>query len=703
MTVKASAVAIGIALAAAGLAADAPEKPHDVGLVERASTRLAQIDVTVSGPKSAIAGLTAADFEVRVNRKLVPGIVVDDLCLAEARTQAAAPADPSAGPAAESKSATPAASVGGPRETTATYILYFDMPHLTQTGRRGAIDAARDMLPKLLASGHRAMLVVNANALKTVVPLTSDAKRLDAALLELTDDQSTFDPFSVTEENRLSDIVRELDRGVDFALALARRYAADERWKQERDLRRLSMVLGRLAEIDPPKAVLYFADTMRENAGQHYLSFFSGSTIEDANGKPTSEAAAILADAATGALPLDRVINESAALGIRFYTVEGQGMTGTNTFIQSHASPSGGGGGGGRNTSSMLVNSQRTRDAQGTLVSLAAETGGRSFLNGISPGKMAAQILDDMSCLYLLSFDPAGFPQDAPLSVSVAVNRPKVKVVARGRLVIQSDSARLTARVLSAFASPEAVATADAGVRVGVIPIDYRDGKFRARVQVAMNGSAVPITTWDLGASVVSQGIVRQDGSGRIQVTVPNTPVVYEEDMDFSAGDYDLIAVAHEVETDTLASKEVHGRWPKIDVELASLGPIAVSQSLPGGFLRNGVSHTQGAVIVGEDGGLRGDVGTAVISLVCRAKDQKRPLKVVRTLAGEEETPVGTTELDLTTSRCAQVVDLIPPKSLGAGVYRFIIAVSSEGRELTRGERKLVVPEKPAAAPAGAS
>jgi hypothetical protein len=463
------------------------------------------------------------------------------------------------------------------------------------------------------------------------------------------------------------------------------------------------MVLGRLADLDPPKAVLYFADTMRQNAGEHYLAFFSGTTLKDANGKPTSDAAAILADAATGALPLDRVMNEAAGLGIRFYTVEGQGMTGDNTFTQSRGSPSTGGGGGQSNQASPLVNSQRTRDSQGTLVSLAAETGGRSFLNGISSGRMAAQILDDMSCVYLLSFDPSGFPQDAPLPVSVAVKRPKVKSTVRGRLVIQSDGARLTGRVLSAFASPEAVAAADASVQVGLIPIDYRDGKFRARVQVAMTGSAVPITTWDIGASLVSQGVVRQDGSGRIQVSLPNTPVVYEEDMDFSSGDYDLIAVAHEVETDTLASREIHGRWPKLDVEPASLGPIAVSQPLPGGFLRNGVSHTQGAVLVGEEGLLRGDSPTAVISLVCRAKDQKQPLKVVRTLVGETETPVGTTKLDLTTARCAQVVDLIPRKTLGAGRYRFVIAVTSGGQELARGERKLVVPEKAPAPPAGAS
>ena len=55
---------------------------------------------------------------------------------------------------------------------------------------------------------------------------------------------------------------------------------------------------------------------------------------------------------------------------------------------------------------------------------------------------------------------------------------------------------------------------------------------------------------------------------------------------------------------------------------------------------------------------------------------------------------MGTTELDLTSERCAQVVDLIPPKMLGAGRYRFVITVSSDGKELTRGERALAVPEK---------
>ena len=40
---------------------------------------------------------------------------------------------------------------------------------------------------------------------------------------------------------------------------------------------------------------------------------------------------------------------------------------------------------------------------------------------------------------------------------------------------------------------------------------------------------------------------------------------------------------------------------------------------------------------------------------------------------------------------------------LGSGSYRFVISVTSDGTELARGERTLVVPDKPQAAPVGAS
>ncbi|HEX4825163.1 MAG TPA: hypothetical protein VFV19_12725 [Candidatus Polarisedimenticolaceae bacterium] len=690
---RAAAIVLAAALAGGVPAADDAEKPKEVGLMERASTRLAQLDVTVSGSKEAIRNLSIADFEVRLNDKLVSGLIVDDLCL-PAGTAATAPA-PAPAPAPGDKAAAPPPAPRGPG---ASYLFYFDMPHLTQGGRRGAIDAARSMLPKLLTGGNRAMLVVNAGELKTLVLLTDDLKSLEDALEKMINDPKLFDAYAATEDKRLADINHEMSISIDAAVTLATRYASEERFQQERDLRRLSMVLGRFADVDPPKAALYFADTMRQNPGEHYLSYFSGSVMQNSNGVPQPGPAKILNDAATGSLPLDRVMNEASSYGVRFYTVEGQGITGPDSSILSMSSPSRPGSNGMANQAMPTASTQRTRDAQETLSSLAAETGGRSFLNGVAPAKMASQITDDMSCVYLLSFDPRGFPQDKPLAVAVTVKRPKVKVAVRGRLVIQSEESRLTARVLSAFATGHETAGTTV-LRAGIVPVSYTDGHFKARVQVAVPGSVVPDATWDLGASLVTKGAVWEDGSGRVEVKQPGVPVAFERDMEFAPGEFELVAVAHEVTTDTLLSHQTSGKFPDVDVDRASVAPIAVSQQARGGFLRNGTSLTQGALIVPDGEPLQPGVPTAIIALVCRAKDQKSRLTVSRTLIGEKETPVGTTDLELgKDERCGQIVDLIPAKFLGPGAYRFTIAVSSQGTELARSERALVVPEKPPAA-----
>ena len=336
---RASAALLSVALAAPLGAAPETEPPKDVGLMERTSARLAQIDVTVSGPKGAIAGLTAADFEVRLNDKIVRNVIVDALCGETGASRAAAPSAPAEAPAADAAAtASPAPAAPAERASTVSYLLYFDQPHLTQAGRRASIDAAREMMPKLMAGGNRAMIVSNAKSLKVLVPLTDDKSKIDAALAAMIGDVTDFDPFAMTEENRLAEIMGEISNRVDLAIALAKRYAQEERSRQERDLNRLRMVIGRLAEVDPPKAVLYFADNMRGNAGEHYLSFFSGNVLAERNGTPTAAAADVQLAASTGALPLDGVINEASADGVRFYTVEGQGLVGPTTFIQATVS-----------------------------------------------------------------------------------------------------------------------------------------------------------------------------------------------------------------------------------------------------------------------------------------------------------------------------------------------------------------------------
>ena len=106
-----------------------------------------------------------------------------------------------------------------------------------------------------------------------------------SALHELQGNQEHFDTDAQQEQARIAEVLGYIGIGsnasdtsaqTDYkqALSLARQYYQDELWRAERNLRRFSMVLGSLALIDRPKAVIYFADNMRRNAGQHYLDLF---------------------------------------------------------------------------------------------------------------------------------------------------------------------------------------------------------------------------------------------------------------------------------------------------------------------------------------------------------------------------------------------------------------------------------------------
>lgn len=676
-------LAVAALVAVPILAADPPEQPRDVGLVERTESRLAQIDVSVSGPPEVVENLTEADFDVRVNLRRIERFTVDRVC----RETPAAPGDPAPAP---SEVAAPAPGADVPAPPAPTYVFYLDHGHLTQSGRQTAIETVRDLVPKLIVAGARGTLLSNAQEFHTVVPLTSDPGRLLEGLAAIEGDPEHWDPYASLEESRLGDVTRAMSDGsftssmsIDQAVAVARNYQREERWRQQRDLRRIEMVLARLSEVDPPKAFLYFADTMRQNAGEHYLSYFGDSVLD----RNSALAEMMRSEAETAGLPFDRVVNQAAAFGIRFYTIESQGLQ-TGAFgAATRSAPSRLG-----NNASPGYSTQRIRDAQGTLKAMALETGGQAFLNGVASPKIAKAILEDLRCLYVISFDPADLPQDVALRVAVRTDRPKVKLETRGRLVVQSESTRLSSRLLSTFAAPEMEAS-DVPMRLGVIPVGYEKGKFRARVQVAIPPQPVAGAVWDLGASLVSKGQIRDDASGRLTVPTPNVPIVLEQEMSFGSGPYELVAVAHEKTTDQTASIRLEGAFPDLEVHLASVGPISILQPSKGAYLRNGTTRGTGSILFGEDDPLSVGPPTAAIGLVCRARDQKGRLVVERSIVGEAETRFPDQTLELGEDRCAQILDVIPEKTLSPGRFRYVIRVMGSEGELARGERSFVVPE----------
>lgn len=649
---------LSLSIAGTGILADG-DAPRDIALIERTGSRLVQLDVSARGPEEVLADLGPGDFQLRVGGRLIERFSVDRVCrdVVPAAPATAAGDDETVAVARAVADATP----------PVTYVFYLDQPLMSMAGRAEAIQAVRDLVPRLFEDARaRGMLVYNGNSLEVVVDMTEDPSELLAGIERVATEftRSNWDSYGMQEISRIDELGETLEQfDTDIALNLARRYQQEEAWRVEKALRRISMTLGRLSEYDPPKAFVYFADILRRNPGAHYLSMFPNQMLDPS--EQLGQQTVMQASAGLTGASFDRLIDDASALGIRFYTVQAEGLWADTVSMRRGPTPSLGGGG-----------TIRVRDAQDTLDSLGLETGGRSFLNGVPTRKMARHLVDDLRCMILLSFDPGELPQDEPLPVRLTVSRPKVDVQTRGRLVIQSESERRRMRLLAAFATPGAGAGGGDERTVGarVVPTDFDGDRWTALVQVAVPGSEIRTATWDLGASVVARGRVREDVAGRIRPTATGARVVLEALMEFPPGPFELVAVAHEVTTDQLFSKREDGEWPDPDKQPAAIAPIAVLQPEVGAFLRDDAVRTRGALALGEGDLARTDRPTAIIALVCRARSNRRDLRIERELSGENAVPFEPVELP-EGERCIQLRDGIPPGAMGEGEIEYRVRV----------------------------
>lgn len=643
------------------------KSPARSGLVEKTGRRLAQLDVTVSGTDEQVADLTRDDFELVVGATRVDELIVDRLCeraeggekriVEEIRSEGAAPAELPQGP-------------------RPTFLFYFDQVHLTMRGWNEAMRTAESLIPELVRDGARAMVVSSAEDIVTYADLDDDPEMLLDGLRQLREDQH-WDPFAQAEDLRVREVVEAARDNYQHASTIARRYQQEERWRTGKALRRFAMVLGRLADLDPPKAVLYFADTMRSNAGQHYVDLLSSDPQVDPNLR------AMETDSFTALNPFDRVLDEAAAHGIRVYAIQAEGLATLSNAAFGSATNRG-----------LSSGRSRISSAEDSLKGMAAETGGRAFTGGYSVKRIVRTIHDDLSCLYLVSFDPTGLPLDGALDVTLRVKRPGVKARVRGRLVIQSETARLTSSLLAAFGAPSTVG--DGGqIHGSLVPTGFEDGRFQALLQVHVPGAPVSGAVWDLGASVVAGDRVLEDASGRVEVSGPGVPVVLETRTSFRPGPYSVVSVAHEGRTDVTVSTESRGDWPNPADAAAVVTGLTIVQPTPAVFVRDGEVRRNGALAVPADLPVLVDRPTAFVGLICWDKLQESRLTVERTLAGDASAGFPPMEIDPGKERCAYFRDLVNAGTMTAGGFTYRVRVLDGEREIASAERRFLAEPAP--------
>ena len=147
---------------------DTGDEPREIDLIEQTGRRLAQLDVSVSGPDGAIQNLTPEDFELVVGGKFIESFIVDRACNIEQRVLPTTTTEP---PDAAQPGPAATAIPLGPRPT---YLFYFDQHHLTPAGRQNSLDTARTIVDQLIKDGARAMVVSAGKYIATIQPLTDD-------------------------------------------------------------------------------------------------------------------------------------------------------------------------------------------------------------------------------------------------------------------------------------------------------------------------------------------------------------------------------------------------------------------------------------------------------------------------------------------------------------------------------------------------
>jgi hypothetical protein len=619
----------------------APGPLRDIGLVEETGRRLAQVDVTINGPAEIIGTLLRSDFELFVAGRPIDEFVVDNLC---ALPESSAP-PPLATPEETGVGVAPRAP--NVRRPPATYLFYFDQHHLTQAGRQNGLDTARKLVGELIRNGNRGIIFSSGREMRAYNEMTDDPQSLLDALDRLENDRKQWDAWAFAEDFRIREILEAIRVDVDRAISIARMHQKDEVWN-----------------VDPPKAVIYFADTIRSNAGAHYMSFF-GANRDDA------VLTAMGSDSFNAGNDFERVIEEAGAVGVRLYTIQAEGLvTDTSVYGGGLGGPGTSGTGASSAPQTRSSTSIRVQDAQNSLAGLALESGGQHFLNGVPANKIATRIEGHLSCLYLLSFDPTGLGENRGLPLLVRVKQPKVQARARGQIVIQSESRRRASRLLAAFAGTTGKAVHEELHGV-VVPTGFEDGTFSALVQLHIPASPIPEVTWEVGASLVSRGKVREDASGQISIPQAGIPVFYESEMRFKPGPYELMIVAHESSTEQILTGRLEGDWPNPNDAPASIGPIVTMQPQRGAFLRDAQLKPHGALGRGARLAVNPELATAFVGIVCRGRSAKGGMRVERRLVGDTSAEFDPMELDLGEDRCVQIRDLVLERTTTEGTFSY--------------------------------
>ena len=551
-----------------------PQQPQQPAPVFRANLSLVSVDVIVRDRTGQIVkGLTDKDFEVledgrpqdvrtftfaEIKEGPASAASVDLLAGVEERVLTNT-SPTTAKPAAASVEVAPptpmrSEDLAGRR----LVILLFDTSSMQPEDVQRSVDSARKYVSTEMSSADMVAVATVSTILNVLTDFTSDSAKVTAALNQLaySDGTETPPPSASTA-------------ATDEAAAAAEETAADadaaelEMFNNDLRLRALRTLAESLQPIEQKKAIIYFSAGMQRSGQDNQVELRSA-------------------------------VNAAVRSNVSIYPVDTRGLQAV--VPGGDARQASGRGQAMFNGRGMAQQFSRLAASQDSLVSLAADTGGRAFTDSNNLGAAFARVQRDMAAYYLLGYSSNNKNKDGRFRrIQVRLNKQDTgySVEARNGYYADRDFAHTSKTDRETLLQEQlvaAVSVTDLPVIASAMYFRLAPDKYFVPVAVSVPGSAVPVSeglkevTLDVLGQVMDErgmpvGRLRQTMKlpAGTEKTLAGKQILYQSGMVLPPGRFSIKAVVRENATGLMGTFEAPITVPQLNLQPMKVSSVVLS------------------------------------------------------------------------------------------------------------------------------
>lgn len=457
-------------------------------------------------------------------------------------------------------------------------ILLFDTSSMQPEDVQRSVDSARKYVATEMSTSDLVAVATVSTVLNVLTDFTANRDTVSAALNQLSysDGTETPPPSAATAATDEAAAAATEETAADAEAAELEMFNNDLR------LRALRTLAESLQPIEQKKAIIYFSAGMQRSGQDNQVELRSA-------------------------------VNAAVRSNVSIYPVDTRGL---QAVVPGGDARQGSGRGqamfSGRGMSQQF---SRLAASQDTLVSLAADTGGRAFTDTNNFGDAFKRVQRDMSAYYLLGYSSTNKNKDGRfrrIEVRLKQNNTGYRLEARAGYYADRDFAHTSRTDRETLLEEQllaAVSVTDLPVIASAMYFRLAPDKYYVPVAVSVPGSAVPVTAGLKEITLDVLGQVRDERGmpvGRLrqtmklpagtEKTLAGKQILYQSGMVLPPGRFSIKAVVRENATGLMGTFEAPITVPELRQQPMKVSSVVLSTQVQASttksdnpLIRNGV------------------------------------------------------------------------------------------------------------------